>query len=106
MFQVMKLSFGVCAYAVALLLVIGFGIYTLRGSQGIPTLVRKQEEIRQLERFNADLAKQIELKRSKIQRLRDNPDEQELEIRRQRRLVKPGEKVFILQDQDNRPPNP
>jgi len=98
----MKLTLGRCAYALAILLVIGFGIYTLRGSQGIPALMKKQEEMKDLEKSNAELAKEIEQKRVKIQRLKDNPEEQELEIRRQMKLVKPGEKVFILQDQDKK----
>ena len=95
----MKLTFGRCAYALAILLVIGLGIYTLRGSQGIPALMKKQDEMKELEKRNAELAREIELKRVKIQRLRENPEEQELEIRRQMKLVKPGEKVFILQDE-------
>jgi cell division protein FtsB len=81
-----------------ILLVVGFGIYTLRGSQGIPALIKKQEEIKALEKRNAELAREIELKREKIKRLEDNPAEQELEIRRQLKLVKPGEKIFNLQD--------
>jgi cell division protein FtsB len=100
----MKLTVGRCAYSFAILLVIGYGIYTLRGSQGIPALIKKQEEFKELEKRNAELAKEIEAKRAKIQRLRENPEEQELEIRRQMKLVKPGEKVFILQDQDKKVP--
>jgi cell division protein FtsB len=95
----MKFSLSKGLYVVALLLVIGFGIYSVRGSQGIPALMKKQQEIKELEQQNADLARQIEQKKAKIKRLQDNPDEQELEIRRQLKLVKPGEKIFNLQDQ-------
>ncbi len=95
----MRLSLGKCLYAITILMVIGFGIYTLRGSQGIPALMKKREEIKDLEQRNAELAKQNELKRARILRLQKNPEEQELEIRRQMKLVKPGEKVFILQDE-------
>ena len=98
----MKLTFGRCAYALAILLVIGYGVYTLRGSQGIPALMKKQGEMKELEKNNAELAKEIEDKRAKIQRLKDNPEAQELEIRRQMKLVKPGERVFILQDQEKK----
>ena len=90
-------------YAIALALVIGFGIYTVRGSQGIPALMKKQTEIRELEKRNGELAKEIEQKRAKIKRLEENPAEQELEIRRQLKLVHPGEKVFQLQDQERKP---
>ena len=57
-------------------------------------------EIKELERGNGELAKEIEEKRAKIKRLQDNPEAQELEIRRQLKLVHPGEKIFNSQDQD------
>ena len=98
----MKFTWSRCAYTIAIVLVIGFGIYTLRGSQGIPALMKKQAEIKELEKSNADLAKEVEQKRSRIKRLENNPAEQELEIRRQLRLVHPGEKVFNSQDQDKK----
>jgi cell division protein FtsB len=98
----MKFSWSKCAYAIALALVIGFGIYTVRGSQGIPALMKKQAEIKELEKRNADLAREIEQKRAKIKRLEESPEEQDLEIRRQLRLVHPGEKVFQLQDQEHK----
>jgi cell division protein FtsB len=101
----MKFSWSGCVYAVAILLVVGLGIYTLRGSQGIPALMQKKAEIKELEKGNAALAKEIEEKRTKIKRLQDNPDAQELEIRRQLKLVHPGEKIFNSQDQDNETPN-
>lgn len=69
---------------------------TLRG--GIPALIQKQGEIRTLEKQNADLAREIEFRRERIQRLREDESEQELEIRQRLKLVRPGEKVFILQE--------
>ena len=101
----MKFSWSGCAYAIAIALVIGLGIYTLRGSQGIPALMQKKAEIKELEKGNAGLAKEIEEKRAKIKRLQDNPEAQELEIRRQLKLVYPGEKIFSSQDQDKKTPN-
>ncbi len=98
----MKFTWSRFAYVITIVMVIAFGIYTLRGSQGIPALVKKQAEIKELEKANADLAKEIELKRARLKRLEDNPAEQELEIRRQLRLVHPGEKVFNSQDQDKK----
>src|SRR5215472_17155375 len=44
----MRLSLGKCLYAATILAVVGFGIYTLRGSQGIPALMKKREEIKDL----------------------------------------------------------
>jgi cell division protein FtsB len=99
----MKFSWSGLAYAIAITLVIGLGIYTLRGSQGIPALMQKKAEIKDLEKGNEKLAKEIEEQRAKIKRLQENPDAQDLEIRRQLKLVHPGEKVFNSQDQDKKP---
>ncbi|HZT31206.1 MAG TPA: septum formation initiator family protein [Bryobacteraceae bacterium] len=78
------------------LLVAGYAFFSLRG--GIPALMEKQHEIRDLEQRNADLARQVSEKRERIQRLRESDAEQELEVRQRLKLVRPGEKVFILQD--------
>ena len=95
----MKFSLGKGVSLIVILLVIGVGLYTVRGSQGIPALAKKQAEIKELEQFNAKLAREIEQKRARIKRLRENPDEQELEIRRELKLAKPEETIFNLQDQ-------
>lgn len=102
----MRPSLGRCAFAAGIFAVIGYAFFTLRGPQGIPALMEKRQEIQLLEKRNADLAREIELKREKINRLRDSQSEQELEIRQNLKLVRPGEKVFILQDQDSKPPAP
>ena len=94
----MRSSVAKLGYAVAVLVAGGYAFVTLRGPQGIPALAEKQKEIRILEKENADLARDIEMRRERIQRLRDDESEQELEIRQRLKLVRPGEKVFILQD--------
>jgi cell division protein FtsB len=85
-------------YAVAVLVAASYAVVTLRGPQGIPALIQKQKEIGALEKENADLAREVELRRKRIQRLQEDESEQELEIRQRLKLVRPGEKVFILQD--------
>ncbi|PYT30145.1 MAG: hypothetical protein DMG58_14975 [Acidobacteria bacterium] len=92
----MKSSVAKLGYAVAVLVAAGYAFVTLRG--GIPALIQKQSEIRTLEKQNADLAREIEFRRERIQRLREDESEQELEIRQRLKLVRPGEKVFILQE--------
>ena len=92
----MKTSVAKLGYAVAVLVAASYAFVTLRG--GIPALMQKQKEIRTLERQNADLAREIEFRRERIQRLREDESEQELEIRQRLKLVRPGEKVFILQE--------
>jgi cell division protein FtsB len=91
-----KSSAAKLGYAVAVLVAASYAFVTLRG--GIPALIQKQREIRTLEKQNADLAREIEFRRERIQRLREDESEQELEIRQRLKLVRPGEKVFILQE--------
>jgi cell division protein FtsB len=100
----MKPSLAKIGSAVAILLVVGYAFFALRGPQGVPALLEKRRQIQQLEQRNAMLAREIELKRQRIRRLRENQDEQELEIRQRLKLVRPGEKVFILQDQEKKAP--
>ena len=91
-----KSSVAKLGYGVAVLVAASYAFVTLRG--GIPALIQKQSEIRTLEKQNADLAREIEFRRERIQRLREDESEQELEIRQRLKLVRPGEKVFILQE--------
>jgi len=94
----MRSSLAKIGYGVAVLVAAGYAFVTLRGPQGIPSLVQKQTEIRTLEKQNGDLAREIESRRERIRRLREDESEQELEIRQRLKLVRPGEKVFILQE--------
>ena len=92
----MKASITRYAYAVALLTVAAYAFVTLRGPQGLHALFDKQTAIQQMEKRNADLAKEIERRREHIKRLSDNTAEQELEIRERLKLVHPGEKIYII----------
>jgi cell division protein FtsB len=92
----MRASLTKIAFVMVTLLVAAYAFFTLRG--GIPALMQKQRQIHELEQRNANLARQISEKRDRIQRLRESETEQELEVRQRLKLVRPGEKVFILQD--------
>ncbi len=84
------------AWSAAIVLIGVYGIIALRGPQGVPALLEKQREIRQLEVENANLERDNRYKRERIERLRNNPSEQELEIRKQLKLLRPDETEFIL----------
>jgi len=92
----MKPWFRTLGFVIALMLVGAYGVVALRGPQGIPALLSKQQEIRKLQEQNADLAREIEYKRQRIERLKSSPSEQEMEIRKQLKLLRPGETSFIL----------
>jgi cell division protein FtsB len=87
---------------VAVLLIAGYAVVALEGPQGVPGLIEKRKQVQELEKRNAALAREIEQKRARIGRLRDNETDQELEIRQRLKLVKPDEKVFMLQDQEKK----
>ncbi|MBZ5624411.1 MAG: septum formation initiator family protein [Acidobacteriia bacterium] len=91
----MKASVARYAYVVAFIVVASYALVTLRGPKGVHALFAKQAQIREMEKRNADLDKEIERKREHIRRLSDNPADQELEIRERLKLVRPNEKVFI-----------
>lgn len=94
----MTSSFTRIAGVVALLLLAGYAFIALQGQQGIPGLMDKRRQIREYEKKNADLARKIEEQRARIDRYSDSSSGPEMEIRQRLKLVKPDEKVFVLQD--------
>jgi cell division protein FtsB len=80
-------------------LVATYGYLTLRKPQGLPALHGKWNEIRQMEEDNAALQRENDYRRKRIEKLRDNTSEQELEIRKKLKLLRPGETSFILPEQ-------
>lgn len=75
---------------------IGFAFIELRSPSGIPGLIEKRRQVHELEDTNLKLEREIEQKKQRIQRLQDNPADQELEIRQKLKLSRPGEKIYIL----------
>lgn len=100
----MKSSITKFAGIAALLLLAGYAVIALQGPQGVPGLIEKRRLIREYEKKNAEMARKIEEQRARIGRFSDSPAGQEMEIRQRLKLVKPGEKVFILQDTPAPPP--
>ena len=82
--------------------VVVYGLVALRGPQGVTALLDKRREVRQLEEQNAAKAAENQRRRERIFRLEQSTTEQEMEIRKQLKLLRPGETTFILQD----PPKP
>jgi cell division protein FtsB len=79
-------------------LVLAYAWMAFRGPQGIQSLVERHHEISRLEQQNADKARQIEALRERIRRLEQSGSEQELEIRKELKLLRPGETTFLLPD--------
>lgn len=83
------------AYSVALVMAVIYAFYTIRGPHGVSAWMEKRQEIREMEQQNTELSRENQLKREYIERLRQSQPEQELEIRKRLKLVKPNEKVFM-----------
>lgn len=73
-----------------------YGYIALSGPQGIPALRKKWTEMRQLEEDVANLNRDNQAKKERIKRLENDPAEQEMEIRKRLKLLRPGETSFIL----------
>ncbi len=99
----MKLPFGKIAVAAIALMTIGYGIAEFRGPNGYTGLMRKRDQVRELEQENQKLRTEIDRLDHRVDRLRHDPAAQELEIRKRLGLVKQGETVYVLQDKPKPP---
>jgi cell division protein FtsB len=54
----------------------------LRGPQGLSALAEKRKQIRMLEEENANLARDVDEKKKLIERLKNDPSTQELELQK------------------------
>jgi cell division protein FtsB len=95
----MHVSLRKIGYAVLLLGGAAYGFVELRGPNGVSAIAQKRQEIQKLEQENEGLHREIEAEKTRIERLKTNPDEQEMEIRKELKLMKPGEKSYIMPDQ-------
>lgn len=84
---------------VAFALLGAFALRQLRGPAGLPSVRQKWDEIRQMEEQNATLQRENDYRRDRIKKLESSPSEQELEIRKKLKLLRPGETSFILPEQ-------
>lgn len=92
------------ARGILVILALGVAVVwsAIAGPQGLRSLLEKRAEIRELEEFNEKLEEENEVYRRRILRLEQSPNEQEIEIRKQLKLLKPGETTFFLpQDSGN-----
>jgi cell division protein FtsB len=94
----MKISIARTAYAFIVLCGIVYAFVALRGPNGIPGLFDKRRQVHEYEIGNEQLHREIEQKQERIQRLRNDPEEQEIEIRQRLKFAGPGEKIYIIDD--------
>jgi cell division protein FtsB len=90
-------------FLIVFALIGAYGLVELRSPQGIPALKQRWVEIRKLEEENANLQRENDYRRDRIKKLEGSVSEQELEIRKKLKLLRPGETSFILPGQPKRP---
>jgi cell division protein FtsB len=94
----MKISIVRTAYAFIVLCGIVYAFVALRGPNGIPGLLEKRHQVHEYEISNEQLHREIEQKQERIQRLQNDPEEQEIEIRQRLKFAGPHEKIYIIDD--------
>ena len=94
----MKVQLARLAYVVAFLLVATYAVMTLTGPKGLAALFEKERQIQATDKRNADLRKDIDQARERIQRLGADQTEQDRVVKERLNLVHPGDKVFMLPD--------
>jgi len=87
------------AFTVAFALLGVYGYFTLTGPQGIPGVLEKRRQIRQLQEENANLVRETEIKKERIRKLTQSESEQGIEIRKKTDKVKEGDVEFMLPKQ-------
>ncbi len=75
----------------------------LRGPQGLRALQERRHEIRTLEEQNANLLRDIEAKKQRIERLKNDPATQEVEVEKNLGKVRPGATEFKVSGQRTAP---
>ncbi len=63
-----------------------------------PGLLDKRRQVHEYEVTNEQLHREIEQKQERIQRLQNDPEQQEIEIRQRLKFAGPGEKIYIIDD--------
>ena len=99
LFQGSKRRAGI---VVVIILACAYGWMFLSGPQGLQTLIEKRREIRQLEERNANIKLENDRRKERIRRLQESRSEQQMEIRKQLKLQRPGETTFILPESEQK----
>jgi cell division protein FtsB len=92
----MKASLTRFVYVLVFLAAVGYAFFAF--PQGMHGWQDKQRQIQEMEKRNGTLARQVERQKEYINRLKNNPAAQELEIRKRLKLLHPEEKVYIMGD--------
>jgi cell division protein FtsB len=76
----------------------------LRGPQGLSALEEKHRQIRQLEEQNANIQRDIDAKKRRIDSLTNDPGAQAVAVEKEQRKLHPGQTRFDTPGQRTAPP--
>ena len=82
------------AYVIVFLVVVTYAFFAY--PKGMHGWQEKQSQIQYMEKRNTALAQDVERKKEHVNRLLHNPAEQELEIRKRLKLLRPDERSYIV----------
>jgi len=82
----------------ALFLAGGYLLFSFLGPSGIPMVLEKRRQIRELQEQNSDLQRQIQESRDRIRSFQENAGERDRRVREDLRKLKKDETTFVLQD--------
>ena len=85
------------AYIIVFLAVVAYAFVAY--PKGMHSWQEKQRQIQEMEKRNTQLAQEVERKKEHVNRLKNNSAEQELEIRKRLKLLRPDEKSYIVGDE-------
>jgi cell division protein FtsB len=83
----------------ALLIAGGYLLFSFLGPDGIPMVLQKRRDIRELQGQNADIEREIAARKERIRRFAENPSERDRRFREDLKLLKKGETTFVTQDE-------
>lgn len=83
-------------YVMVFLMAVTYAFFSF--PKGMHAWQEKQRQVQEMEKRNAELARDVERQKEHINRLNNNPAEQELEIRKRLKLLHPDEKLYIMSD--------
>ncbi len=82
------------AYAIVVLAGVAYAFVALEGPNGIPALLAKRRQVAEYEQQNQQILRENVQKEQRIERLENNPIEQEMEIRQRLKATIPARKFI------------
>ena len=94
----MKLPLRTIVSSGALLLAGGYLLFSLLGPGGVPMVLEKRRLVRELQRQNAEIEREIADRKERIRTFSENSSERDRRFREDLKMLKKGETTFVTPD--------